>query len=858
MAETATSTKIPPLVVSEEGAGAPPPDAPVAPATGGDNIWDKVIKGFIYALALCLPLLFTGWTFEPLEFSKQMLLYVLVSGATITWLLKLLVERRVRFVKTPLDLPIGIFLLIYFLASVFSVDRTASFLGSYGIFSGSFFEILFLAILYYIVVNNFTDLQSLKKLFGIFNFSVFLALLYIVLQFFGLYIIPLEFAKTNGFNSIGGILMLSLFSAFAVVLSLGQSRDSWFSVFGGKAWRIGAAVLAFIVLLTVNFVYAWVGLLVGVVLHLVFQMGYAKNFSMRRIVAPLGILVAVIAFLLTQLVFGEAPFRSLLDFNLPQEVRLDYQTSLPVITGAVGQRPILGFGPSTFSYAFSKNKSTEFNLTEFWNVRFERGPSLAAENLVGSGTLGFLAFETLLAMFLIYAWLFLLRRRNDPSWDVGLGSLAGFSVLWFAHWFFFFSGVIYFSLWLMLAVFMAATRIAGVERLKVTSFSFASSPRQTVSVVTVVSISLVAFIVFLFFATAVYASDIFYRNALRAAQNPDTYGQAGENFERTIRLNRFRPDYYLSYGEFLFLRINEELAKKEPNLGLIQSWLRSSIEVSSFAVDLSPASWSSWERLATLYTYARPLVAGVDEKIIESLRNAVQNDSNNPTLHTELGQAYRLAATRLDPSILGDGVDSDDDGLSDTQEQALGSNPSDPDTNGNKFLDGNEVIGGLNPAGSGQLPADFLSRYVRTDQEKLLLAVDEFKKAIELKSNYAVPYYQLALTYERQNKMEDAIATLNEILKQYPNDVVLKYELGRMYYAVGQYDQAAGQFQAIVRGLPDYSDALFYYGASLEQLGRLPQALEQYRRILELNPGNQFITAKVQQLEAAVNSGGNR
>ncbi|KKW28276.1 MAG: hypothetical protein UY73_C0051G0003 [Parcubacteria group bacterium GW2011_GWA2_52_8] len=613
MAETATSTKIPPLVVSEEGAGAPPPDAPVAPATGGDNIWDKVIKGFIYALALCLPLLFTGWTFEPLEFSKQMLLYVLVSGATITWLLKLLVERRVRFVKTPLDLPIGIFLLIYFLASVFSVDRTASFLGSYGIFSGSFFEILFLAILYYIVVNNFTDLQSLKKLFGIFNFSVFLALLYIVLQFFGLYIIPLEFAKTNGFNSIGGIL---------------------------------------IVLLTVNFVYAWVGLLVGVVLHLVFQMGYAKNFSMRRIVAPLGILVAVIAFLLTQLVFGEAPFRSLLDFNLPQEVRLDYQTSLPVITGAVGQRPILGFGPSTFSYAFSKNKSTEFNLTEFWNVRFERGPSLAAENLVGSGTLGFLAFETLLAMFLIYAWLFLLRRRNDPSWDVGLGSLAGFSVLWFAHWFFFFSGVIYFSLWLMLAVFMAATRIAGVERLKVTSFSFASSPRQTVSVVTVVSISLVAFIVFLFFATAVYASDIFYRNALRAAQNPDTYGQAGENFERTIRLNRFRPDYYLSYGEFLFLRINEELAKKEPNLGLIQSWLRSSIEVSSFAVDLSPASWSSWERLATLYTYARPLVAGVDEKIIESLRNAVQNDSNNPTLHTELGQAYRLAATRLDPSIL--------------------------------------------------------------------------------------------------------------------------------------------------------------------------------------------------------------
>jgi len=213
------------MVVDELGVGMPP--VPPVPQAGDKvGMWDGIIKGFIYALVLLLPLIFAGWTFEPLEFSKQMLLYVLVSGAAIAWLLKLLIFRQVSFVKTPLDLPIGIFLVVYLLASIFSVDRVASFLGFYGSFSGNFFELLFLTILFYLIVNNFTDTKSLKKLFGFFQFSLFIVLLYIILQFFGLHIIPLEFAKANGFNTVGGILMISLFSAFTIVLSLVETESS--------------------------------------------------------------------------------------------------------------------------------------------------------------------------------------------------------------------------------------------------------------------------------------------------------------------------------------------------------------------------------------------------------------------------------------------------------------------------------------------------------------------------------------------------------------------------------------------------------------------------------------------------------
>ena len=450
------------MVVDELGVGMPP--VPPVPQAGDKvGMWDGIIKGFIYALVLLLPLIFAGWTFEPLEFSKQMLLYVLVSGAAIAWLLKLLIFRQVSFVKTPLDLPIGIFLVVYLLASIFSVDRVASFLGFYGSFSGNFFELLFLTILFYLIVNNFTDTKSLKKLFGFFQFSLFIVLLYIILQFFGLHIIPLEFAKANGFNTVGGILMISLFSAFTIVLSLVETESSWYSVFGGRIWRIAAAVFGFVVLLTVNFVYAWAALLLGLILYLVLQVGFSKTFSMRGIIAPLVLLIAIIAFLVSQLVFGVTLLRNLFSFDLPQEVRLDYSTARPVITGAVADRPILGSGPNTFLFAFSKHKAVDFNLTPYWNVRFDKAPSYAADNLVGLGILGFLAFESLSVIFLIYAWLFVTRKRESELWGLALGAFVGFAVLWFAHWFFFFNTVMSFSLWLMLAAFVAVTRAAGGE-----------------------------------------------------------------------------------------------------------------------------------------------------------------------------------------------------------------------------------------------------------------------------------------------------------------------------------------------------------------------------------------------------------
>jgi tetratricopeptide (TPR) repeat protein len=834
----------------------PPPPSPQEPKiieeTNLSGVgWDKAIRGILYVLTFLLPLLFTPWTFEPLEFSKQMLLFVLSTAALGAWALKLLVVRSGRLVKTPLDVPIGVFVLVYLLASIFSVDKVASFLGFYGSFSGNFFQVLFLVAFYYLVVNNFQTLKELRRLLVVFLSSVFLALVYIVLQFFGVFVVRFPFAKFENFNSVGGLLVISIFATVAVVLSLcfREKSNKRFVVLIGRIARVSAIIAAFLIISTVNFVYAWVGLLLGLVLYMVFQIAFSRSFIIKDLIVPLVLFVVTAAFLIGQLVFPFVSLRNLFRFNLPLEVRLDYTTAKPVLLGIVAEKPVLGSGPNTFLYAFSKHKAQSFNISPFWNVRFDKAPSEAAEMLAGTGILGFLAFEILSLVFLIYGFFFLFQKKDQKSWDFALAVFSGFAVLWFCHWFFFFNTVIAFTYWLLLAIFIALSRVAEGEKIKAFSFSFISSPRRTVSVVSAVSLALVLVIIFLFFVAAVYASDIFYRKGLVASQDPNGYDQAGQDFEQAIRLNRFRPDYYLTYGEFLFLRINQELSKSQPNLGLIQQWVASSINTSRAAVDLSPTNWTAWERLANLYISARPLVAGVDKFIIEALTKATETDPKNPILFVESGQVYRLAARTLDPGILGKGLDADSDGLSDEQEQVLGSNPEDPDSNGNGVSDGTEVLSGLNPAGSGALPDSFLAKYLKTDAESLLKAEQAFKKAIELKDDYANAYYQLALTLEQEGKLDEGIGVMEQVLQKFPTNIDLKFELGRMYYNSGKVEQAARQFQEILALMPTHANARFSLALSFERLGRTKPALDEYRKVLEANPDNEALKQKVSQLE---------
>lgn len=109
--------------------------------------------------------------------------------------------------------------------------------------------------------------------------------------------------------------------------------------------------------------------------------------------------------------------------------------------------------------------------------------------------------------------------------------------------------------------------------------------------------------------------------------------------------------------------------------------------------------------------------------------NLDKANSNIYKLIVELGQGVSnadLARIPLADSNLA-GKDSDEDGLSDPVEQALGTDPEKEDTDGDGYTDKEEALKGFNPAGEGNLPID--ENFATQMQGKILLQVDSNNEA---------------------------------------------------------------------------------------------------------------------------------
>src|SRR3990167_6138216 len=110
------------------------------------NICNKVIEFSFYAIFLLIPLAIAGDTSELFEFNKMWL--------AVSWIIKSIVKKEFRIQKTPLDVPILLFLLSQLLSTIFSWDRHISVWGYYSRFNGGLLSIILYIFLYYAFVSN--------------------------------------------------------------------------------------------------------------------------------------------------------------------------------------------------------------------------------------------------------------------------------------------------------------------------------------------------------------------------------------------------------------------------------------------------------------------------------------------------------------------------------------------------------------------------------------------------------------------------------------------------------------------------------------------------------------------------------
>jgi len=121
-------------------------------------------------------------------------------------------------------------------------------------------------------------------------------------------------------------------------------------------------------------------------------------------------------------------------------------------------------------------------------------------------------------------------------------------------------------------------------------------------------------------------------------------------------------------------------------------------------------------------------------------------------------------------------------------------------------------------------------------QGQLEEAIQNYKRVIELKPNYAEAYIKLGSALTTQGKLEEAIQNHRRALELKPNYPELHVNLGITLAAQGNLPQAIEHYERALQLKPDFPQAHLDLGSALAGQGNLPQAIEHYQRALQLEP----------------------
>jgi putative inorganic carbon (hco3(-)) transporter len=119
------------------------------------KLCDGIIRWGFYFLAILVPLILTPWNYELFEYNKMVVTYVFTAIIVTAWFVKMFDQKRLYITKTPLDIPLGIFLISQLISSIFSIDPHVSWFGYYSRFNGGMWSVISYILLYYAFVSNF-------------------------------------------------------------------------------------------------------------------------------------------------------------------------------------------------------------------------------------------------------------------------------------------------------------------------------------------------------------------------------------------------------------------------------------------------------------------------------------------------------------------------------------------------------------------------------------------------------------------------------------------------------------------------------------------------------------------------------
>ena len=422
----------------------------------------RAIEILFYALFFSVPLVFAGNTSELFEFNKMWITFAITIAIAFFWTVRIIAEKSLVIKRTPLDIPIALFVLAQIASTVISLDPHTSLWGYYSRFNGGLLSILCYVFLYYAFVSNLNSAKIVKNIFLVSLVSAFIVVLWALPSHFGKDPTCLIFRgsfdvscwtadfqpKVRIFGTLGQpawlaaylVLLIPISLAFSILYKKDELKRSLKSII-----FLTLSSLMFLSFLYTRTRSAVLALGVGLIFFfgalILFDKPSKKNFvkdllKKQKIVVLSIIIFAIIGF------FAEIPLSPFDKFsfnnlkNYVQKVKVTqnpqretvHQTQLGgtdsgkirliVWRGAIDvwkNNPIFGTGVETFAYAYYKYRPIEHNLTSEWNFLYNKAHNEYLNYLATTGVFGLLSYLSFIAFFLFIFLATIFKTKNKLS-----------------------------------------------------------------------------------------------------------------------------------------------------------------------------------------------------------------------------------------------------------------------------------------------------------------------------------------------------------------------------------------------------------------------------------------------------------
>jgi O-antigen ligase len=411
----------------------------------------KLIRFCFYLTFIIVPLIFLPTTSELFEFNKMIATYLLTITIVTVWVFRMIAEKKLIFRRTPLDLPILIFLFTQFISLLFSVDARSSLLGYYSRFNGGLASLACYAVMYWAYVT-FMDRKSTWRVIAVALVTSALVSFYGVLEHFGIDAsLWVQDVKSRVFSTMGQPNWLAAY--LVVLLPLAVSLGLTAKTTAKKITYISASLL---LLITILFTKSQSGIgVTGVILFLYLVLLFLKKRSFKILLsgAAIFLLLAVLNFRLVAFGFHELSYISHV-FTTSDVTALAKADSVGRVGGSpstlirriVWQGAVniwlssaknfwIGTGPETFAMTYYQFRPLAHNYTSEWDLLYNKAHNEFFNYLSTTGILGLGSYLVLLgAMLVILIKAFINSTYRNPklknaplvdNWPVNLAILVG-------------------------------------------------------------------------------------------------------------------------------------------------------------------------------------------------------------------------------------------------------------------------------------------------------------------------------------------------------------------------------------------------------------------------------------------------